>query len=232
LEVCGQGKGYFVARDQTPLIRVHEIGRPRAGGPLLVVLDGPEYVRRAQLLPILRRLVATREAPAHRVAVVSPDDRLETYSASTIYGRGLVTALDDLAGRRPRRVGLGASLGALALLHAHRLEPRAFAGLFLQSGSYFRRRTDPQESRFPRFSRIDRFVGTVLNAKDGARPVPTTITCALDEENYGNNAAVAQALAAQGYGVDFHAARGGHDWPTWRRALEAHLAPLLRRSWR
>ena len=82
----------------------------------------------------------------------------------------------------------------MALLHAHRLEPRAFAGLFLQSGSYFRRRTDPQETDFPRFSRIDRFVGTVLNARDGARPVPTTITCALDEENYGNNA-VARAGA-------------------------------------
>jgi enterochelin esterase-like enzyme len=163
---------------------------------------------------------------------VTPGDRMETYSASTSYTRALVAALDDLFGSRPRRVGLGASLGALALLHAHRIEPRAFAGLFLQSGSYFRRRTDAQESRFPRFSRIDRFVGTVLNAKDGARPVPTTITCGLDEENYGNNAAIAQALAAQGYGVDFHAARGGHDWPTWRRALDAHLAPLLRRAWR
>ena len=54
--------------------------------------------------------------------------------------------------------------------------------------------------------------------------MPTTITCALDEENYAYNAALAQALAAQGYAVDFHAARGGHDWPTWRRALESHLA--------
>jgi len=176
--------------------------------------------------------VAARAVPPHRVALVTPDDRLETYSASTPYTRALLAALDDLLGRRPRRVGLGASLGALALLHAHRLEPRAFAGLFLQSGSYFRRRTDAQESRFARFSRIDRFVGSVLNAKNGARPVPTTITCGLDEENYGNNAVLAQALAAQGYGVDFHAARGGHDWPTWRRALEAHLAPLLGRAWR
>jgi enterochelin esterase family protein len=215
-----------------PIIRLREIGAAGAGSPLLVVLDGPEYVRRAQLLPLLRRLVAARAAPPHRLALVTPDDRLETYSASTPYTRSLVAALDDLFGARPRRVGLGASLGALALLHAHRLEPRAFAGLFLQSGSYFRRRTDAQESRFPRFSRIDRFVGTVLNAKDGARPVPTTITCALDEENYGNNAAVAQALAAQGYGIDFHAARGGHDWPTWRRAIDAHLGPLLRRAWR
>jgi enterochelin esterase-like enzyme len=220
-----------------PIIRLREIGAAGAASPLLVVLDGPEYVRRAQLLRILRRLVDAREVPPHRVAIVVPDDRIETYSASTPFARALLAAVDEVAGRRHRRAGLGASLGALALLHAHRLEPRAFGGLFLQSGSYFRRRSDPQEVRFPRFSRIDRFVGTVLNdtvlnARDGARPVPTTITCALDEENYGNNAAVAQALAAQGYAIDFHASRGGHDWPTWRRALEAHLAPFLRRTWR
>jgi enterochelin esterase-like enzyme len=216
-------------------MRLHTVGRLSGDkrGPLLVVLDGPDYVRRASLLRLLRRLVDEERVPAHRVAVIRPEDRFETYSASIPYARALTATLDELTGRgRGRRVGLGSSLGGLALLHAHRLEPRAFSGLFLQSGSYFRRRTDPQEGRFPRFSRVDRFVGTVLNAKDRARPVPTTITCALDEENYANNAAVAQALAAQGYAVNFHAARGGHDWPTWRRALESHLAPLLRRVWR
>ena len=216
-------------------MRLHTVGRLRGDerGPLLVVLDGPEYVRRASLLRLLRRLVEEERVPAHRVALVRPDDRLETYSASVLYARALTAALDELTGRgRGRRVGLGSSLGALALLHAHRLEPRAFSGLFLQSGSFFRRRTDPQESLFRRFSRVDRFVGTVLHAKDRARPVPTTLTCGLDEENYACNAAVAQALAAQGYAVNFHAARGGHDWSTWRRALESHLAPLLRKVWR
>ncbi|HMH59575.1 MAG TPA: hypothetical protein VK537_10380, partial [Galbitalea sp.] len=79
-----------MARDHTLTMRVHEIGGPPAGAPLLVVLDGPEYVRRAQLLPILRRLVTSREAPAHRVVLVSPDNRLETYSASTPYARAFV----------------------------------------------------------------------------------------------------------------------------------------------
>jgi enterochelin esterase family protein len=218
--------------------RLHIVGRlGRAAGqergPLLVVLDGPEYVRRASLLRLLRRLVDEERVPPHRVVLIRPEDRLETYSASVPYARALTATLDELTGRgRGRRVGLGSSLGGLALLHAHRLEPRAFSGLFLQSGSYFRRRTDLQEAGFSRFSRIDRFVGTVLNAKDRARPVPTTITCGLDEENYANNAAVAQALAAQGYAVNFHAARGGHDWPAWKRALESHLAALLRRVWR
>lgn len=215
-------------------IRLRTVGAPGATRlPFLVVLDGPEYVRRAALLRVLRDLAARGEIPPHRLALVAPENRLETYAASAPYARALVEALDDLTGRgRGRRVGLGSSLGGLALLHAHRLEPRAFAGLFLQSGSFFRRRTDAQESRFPRFARVDRFVGSVLNARESARPVPATITCALDEENFANNAALAQALAAQGYPVDFHASRGRHDWPTWRRAVEAHLPALLRRVWR
>jgi enterochelin esterase family protein len=212
-------------------LRLEEIGsRP---GPVLVVLDGPEYARRASLLRRLRRLVEARELPAHRVALVVPDDRMETYAASARFARSLTAALDEAFGRgRGRRVGLGGSLGGLALLHAHRLEPRAFSGLFLQSGSYFRRRTDPQEARFPRFGRVDRFVGAVLANREPGRAIPTTITCGLDEENYENNAALARALAQQGYAVEFHAARGGHDWPTWRRSIDEHLPALLRKVWR
>ena len=217
----------------TPTIRLRPIGAAAERAPVLVVLDGPEYARRASLLRVLRRLVEAGAIVPHRVALVAPDDRLETYSASTAFARELTDALDELTGRgRGRRVGLGSSLGGLALLHAHRLEPRSFSALFLQSGSFFRRRTDGMESGFARFTRVDRFVGAVLNGRTPGRPVPTTITCALDEENYANNAVMAHALAAQGYPVDFHAARGGHDWATWRRAVEAHLPALLRRVWR
>ena len=61
-------------------LRLEEIGR--RPGPVLVVLDGPEYARRASLLRRLRRLVEARELPPHRVALVVPDDRMETYAAS------------------------------------------------------------------------------------------------------------------------------------------------------
>ena len=61
--------------------------------------------------------------PAHRVALVRADDRFEAYSASLPYARALTTALDDLTGRgRGRRVGLGSSLGGLALLVTSRFK--------------------------------------------------------------------------------------------------------------
>lgn len=190
------------------------------GGPLLLVHDGPEYARRAGLDAAVGR-------PA-RTALLAPHDRDETYSASAAYADALVG--DVLPSLHPdRTVGIGCSLGALALLHAHRRHPDAFAGLFLQSGSFFRGGTDPQERAFPRFQRIARFVGTVLR-QPGA-PIPVTITCGLDEENVANNRAVAAALSEHGYDVELHLGPGGHDWRTWRRALRARLPDLLERAW-
>ena len=208
-------------------VRLHAIGeRPRAR--VLVVLDGPEYDRQLRLLALLRRLVDRGDVKPHRVALVEPEDRFETYSASAAFAKAFAAALVPLKGRR---VGLGCSLGGLALLHAHQTHPETLHGLFLQSGSFFHRSTSAHEAGFARYARVDRFIGSVHRGRNAA-PVPTTITCSLDEENYGNNAAVAKSLAAQDYPVDFHAARGGHDWPTWKRAVEAHLPELLRRAWR
>jgi len=127
IRVGGSGKNARVPATSVS-IRVREVGRPGRRAPLLIVHDGPEYVRRGSLLRLLNRLVEARELPAHRVALLAPADRMETYSASARYARTLLAALEELGGRR---AGLGSSLGALALLHAHRLEPSAFAGLFL-----------------------------------------------------------------------------------------------------
>jgi enterochelin esterase-like enzyme len=197
--------------------------------PLLVVHDGPDYSRRGRLQATLEELGLPL-----RVALLTAVDRNETYSASAAYVRALthelLPAIDELAPRVGPRVGLGASLGALALLHAHCAEPRAFGGLFLQSGSYFRRRTDAQEARFERFGRIDRFVRSV--ERETGRPIPVTLTCGLGEENLANNCALAASLARGGYDVRLHAAPGSHDWPTWRTSLAAHLAELLQRVWR
>ena len=128
----------------------------------------------------------------------------------------------------PLRVGLGASLGALALLHAHRRYPASFDALFLQSGSFFRRR-DVHERWFPRFQRISRFVGTVL-AGATPRPIPLAISCGNVEDNLPSNRVVAEALRQQGHDVDFREFRDGHNWVAWRDDFHPRLAELIDRA--
>ena len=201
--------------------------------PLLVVHDGPEADVYGSLTLLLDELVAAGRVRPFRAALLQPLERNDHYSASAAYARTL--AWDVLPAlpaprRRRHRAGLGLSLGALALLHAHRRHPETFGALFLQSGSFFRLATDRQERDFPRFERISRFVGTVLRGED-AEPIPVTLTCGLAEENLANNRAVAAALAAQGYDVRLAEVRDAHTWTGWRDAWDPWLADLLARVW-
>jgi enterochelin esterase-like enzyme len=207
--------------------------------PLLVAHDGPEYAAFSGLLAYLDGATTTTRLPPMHVALLAPGDRDQEYSASAAYADALAFELlpDILAEvavpASPRlRVGMGASLGALAMLHAHRRRPALFGGLFLQSGSFFQRRTDPQERGFRRFARINRFVGGVL-ADPGPAPDPIRVrlTCGSVEENLDNNKAMAAALASQGYTVTLGRVPDGHNWISWRDAFDCHLGPLLTCLW-
>ncbi len=211
---------------------------PTAALPLLVVHDGPEYAKLSALTKLLDVLVADQRIPACRAALLHPEDRDEIYSASAAYARALaheiVPNLQQFAPTphgRGARIGMGASLGALAMLHAHRRHPAVFGGLFLQSGSFFRARSDRHESGFPRFRRIARFVGDVLSVSDWPHPIAIAMTCGTAEENLANNRAIHNALVAQGYEVTFDEARDAHTWVGWRDTFDPGLVELLTKAW-
>ena len=124
----------------------------------------------------------------------------------------------------------GASLGALSLLHVHWTRPGLLGGLFLQSGSFFRRRFDAHESHVPRFDRIARFVSTVAGSSTGPEPIPVTLTCGTAEENLDNNRFLAAALAARGWNAPLVEHRDAHNWISWRDVLHPHLAELVLRA--
>jgi enterochelin esterase-like enzyme len=206
--------------------------------PLLVAHDGPEYAEFSKLLMLLDRKIVDGMLPPMRAALVGPVERNEIYSASALYGRVLAHEIIPWLSRHaptPRgrrfRVGMGASLGGLAMLHAHRTHPASFGALFLQSGSFFRQRFDQHERGFPRFRRISRFVGRVLTADEWMHPIPVTMTCGTIEENLANNQAVHDALTAQSYDVGLVVNRDGHNWVGWRDTLDPHLVELLQKTW-
>src|SRR4051812_24436205 len=147
---------------------------PGADAPLIVAHDGPEYAEYSGLTRFLDAMSWEERIPPLRAALIQPVDRNETYSASALYAGALVRELlPEISKRAPhsKRIGMGASLGGLAMLHAHMRHPKTFDGLLLQSGSFFRQRHDKQEMNFPRYRRITRFVGSVLRGVDVARPI-------------------------------------------------------------
>jgi len=203
--------------------------------PLLVAHDGPEYDELSALTRYAGAMIESGALPPFRVALLPPGDRDQWYSASAAYTRALVDRMlptmreqVEVAGRP---VAMGASLGALAMLHAQRSRPGTFAGLFLQSGSFFVPRFDRHESGFPRFARIVRFVGDVLRARSWGDTPPTTLTCGAEEENVHNNRLMASALAAQGYPARLHEVPDLHNYTSWRDAFDPHLTTLLARLW-
>jgi enterochelin esterase family protein len=196
---------------------------PDADGesPMLVAHDGPEYAEHAALLRLLPQL------PPLRATLIAPVDRNEIYSASARYARALADEILPALPPAPLRVGLGASLGALALFHAHRRYPQTFDALFLQSGSFFRR-AETYERWFPRYERIARFMGGV-HRNTPERAIPLVLACGTVEENLAANRALAESLDARGYDVRLHEFRDGHNWVAWRDSFQPHLQELLER---
>jgi len=200
--------------------------------PLLVVHDGPEFDALACLTLFLDAMVDAGRLPPMRAALLAPVDRNETYSASPTYGRALALGLlPGLHKQVPTSVvlGMGASLGGLAMLQAQRAHPGTFAGLYLQSSSFFHRYLDGQESGFDRFARIAAFVDGVTRSTSTTGPVPVVMTCGQIEENVDNNRLMTSALQAQGYDTRLVENRDVHTYVGWRDTFDPNLVDLVQR---
>lgn len=197
--------------------------------PLLVVHDGPEYAALGGLTHYLGAAISTGALPPMRAALVDPGERNAWYSANPAYPPALARLLTELDEVAPAtvRIGVGVSLGGLALLHAHRTHPGAFDALLLQSGSFFTAELDPQESGFSGFAAVTAFVADVHAARSDPHPVPTVLTCGTVEENLANNVELAATLQRLGYATELVQVRDAHNFTAWRDALDPHLTTLI-----
>jgi enterochelin esterase family protein len=204
--------------------------------PLLICHDGPEMDEYGGLTAYVGALVGAGRLPRMRVALVSAGSRNKRYAANPAYARALATrlvpALRDAVGVEGRPVLMGESLGAVAALHAAWTDPGTFAGLFLQSGSYFTADLDPQESGFEFWPQVTGFVSALHAATQAAPDAPaTTLTCGTAEENLANNLAMRDQLSRVGVETGWGEVRDGHTWTCWRDTLDPHLTDLLLRVW-
>ncbi len=204
--------------------------------PLLIAHDGPEYDSLASLTRYLAAGVTSGRLPKLRAALLSPGARDRWYSANLGYARALRhVVIPALTGRlaTKTRIGMGASLGALAMLHAHCRFPDAFDALFLQSGSFFvplgseGRAVSSHERRFPYYRRIVRFVSGVHRSRLPRRPIPVELTCGVIEENVENNRLMTRTLRANGYPASLHEVPDMHNYTAWRDSFCPYLTKLI-----
>ena len=197
--------------------------------PLLVAHDGPEYDELASLTHYLAAGINAGWLPRLRAALLGPGDRDNWYSANPRYARVLARAVLPALARKiaiTQKIGLGASLGGLALLHAHCRHPDAFHGLFLQSGSFFSPRFDAHERRFRYYPRVVRFVRS-LGASLPDRTIPVGLTCGVIEENVDNNRLATQTLRDHGYPAELHEVPDMHNYTAWRDGFQPYLTELI-----
>ena len=213
---------------------VTPVGTRRADRlPLLIAHDGPEYSRRAHLVSTLRAATEAGRIPPTRVALLEPGARNERYAANPDWAEALtghvLPAIQTAYAGAGRPTLMGASLGALASLQAEWRHPGTFAALFLQSGSFFRKRVDDEED-FEFWDRVTAFVTSVRRARKRRTDARIVMTCNVGEGNLANNRQMCQTLAATGHDVTFHELPGRHDWRYWQAGFDPFLLTLLQGS--
>jgi enterochelin esterase family protein len=200
--------------------------------PLLIVHDGEDYLRFADLKPVLDNLIHRLEIPPLIACLTQSTDRLREYAGDERHARflrdevlpllrGRFPLLDEPAGR-----GLmGASFGAVASLHAAWRYPGVFGRLLLQSGS-FAFSDIGQHRRAPVFDPVVRFINE-FRAQPGLPSARMYLSCGIYESLIYENRSIVPLLTAQGIQVRYEEVRDGHNWENWRDRLRAGLSWLF-----
>lgn len=199
--------------------------------PLLVVLDGRDYLRKAKLANIVDNLIAQKRIHPIAMALVDPlrQGRVVEYACSDTtvaffvdhllpYARQHLKLVDVVA--NPGAYGMmGASMGGLMSLYTAMRAPDIFGHVLCESGAFGGHvAVNPLYHR----SAIDELVEFA--------PVPRIkiwMDCGLYEWFITPNRVMHALLKERGYDVNYVEQTSGHNYPSWRNILWRGLEHLF-----
>ncbi len=206
--------------------------RKRRRYPLLIVHDGPDYLRFADLKLVLDNLIHRLEIPPLIVAMTHSGERLTEYAADPRHARFLAEELLPALGSRlpliqrpDARVLMGASFGAVAALFTAWSHPGVFGRLILQSGS-FAFSDIGSHGRGPVFDPVAEFVNAFREAP-GHPADRIFVSCGMYESLIYENRSLVPLLQSTSMDVRYVEARDGHNWDNWRDRLREALSWVL-----
>jgi enterochelin esterase family protein len=199
--------------------------------PLLIVHDGPDYLRYAALSTVLDNLMHDREMAEVIVVLTGSPDRLTEYKVDPRQGdflvRDLLPFLEErwsLRRERESRALMGASYGGLTSLHTFSRYPEFFGLLFSQSGSFVHADVRPRHpagddpEALGDDEPIKRFVASFSRWRP-ERPARLYLTCGRFESLIFFNRSLLNVLQEHGYDHAFRESFDGHNWTCWRDGL-------------
>jgi enterochelin esterase-like enzyme len=200
--------------------------------PLLVVHDGYDYLRYANLQAVLDNLIHRLEIPPLIAALTQSPNRLEEYAGHDAHSRFVAVELPErLQHSFPLHVSpasrglMGASFGAVASLHAAWRHPGRFGRLVLQSGS-FAFSDIGHHRRTPAFDPVARFVNE-FRRRPGQPAERIYLSCGIYESLIYENRSLVPLLRHHGIEVRYEEVRDGHNWENWRDRLQSALTWLF-----
>jgi enterochelin esterase family protein len=182
--------------------------------PLLVVLDGRDYARRARLPDILDNLIAGRRIRPVAMAMVDAAGpaRMTEYACSET---AVIWILDHVLPLARRELSLidveqvpgahgvcGASMGGLMALYTALRAPQVFGRVLSQSGTF-------------RFGDYGMVVFDLIRGRP-ARPIRAWLDVGRYEELLPANRALYALLAETGYDTGYREFSAGHNFAAWR----------------
>ena len=200
--------------------------------PLLVVHDGLDYLKFANLQEILDNLIHRLELPPLIAVMTQSLDRMKEYAADEQHAdfivKDLVPQMEDLLPliREPSaRAMMGASFGAVASLSTAWRHPGFFGKLFLQSGSFVFTEIGDHD-RPPMFDPVVKFVNK-FRKKPGRPADQVFLSCGVYESLIYYNRSLVPLLQETGMQVRVREANDGHNWENWRDRLREGLSSLF-----
>ncbi len=217
--------GYITGAERTVYLY-----RPPAPGPcpLVVVLDGQNYLTKARLPVIVDNLIAQGRIRPIALALVANGGaaRLLEYACSDANLAFLLDCVLPLARAHlplsePDAGGwgiMGASMGGLMSLYAALRAPEVFTNVLCESGAFG---ADHPDHRLYHRSVIEDLIDLLPPP-----PLRLWLDCGLHEWFLAPNRRMAARLRARGYAVAYHEQSSGHNYPSWRNVLWRGLLNL------